>query len=216
VTRLATGCEPLDNLLGGGLEPGAITLVFGEAGTGKTNLCLQAARNAVRDGRGRVGYVDTEGVSLERLEQVSGPDYERVMKGILFFAPQSLEEQEKMVLALAKIKDPGLLIVDSVNMHYRLHLGDEADRTGVSFTKQLGELLVLARRKDVPILITGQVYGDEDNIKPFGGRTMEHIVKTIVRLRRTGAGMREATLIKHRSEPEGATRGFRITADGLE
>jgi len=35
---LTTGCKPLDDLLGGGIESKTITKIFGEAGTGKTNL----------------------------------------------------------------------------------------------------------------------------------------------------------------------------------
>src|SRR5690242_18074790 len=67
--RLATGCAPLDGLLDGGLEADAITLVFGEGGSGKTNLALQSARQAAVAGK-RIGYVDTEGVSSVRLRQV--------------------------------------------------------------------------------------------------------------------------------------------------
>src|SRR5207253_51432 len=59
---LATACAPLDLLLDGGLERDAITLVFGEGGSGKTNLALQCAREAAARGL-RTAYVDTEGVS---------------------------------------------------------------------------------------------------------------------------------------------------------
>jgi DNA repair protein RadB len=214
--RLATGCRPLDDLLGGGLEPGAITLVYGEAGTGKTNLCLQAAVQAdAADGR-RIGYIDTEGVSLERLEQIAGDRNQDLLKSILFFTPHNLVEQQKMVAALAKIKDPKLIIVDSINMHYRLLLGQDGETATKSITAQMSSLLALARTTDVPILITGQVFGDEDAVRPFGGRIMEHIVKTMIRLERIGTGQRKATIHKHRSQPEGAYATFRITATGLE
>ena len=63
---LSLGCQSLDALLGGGLESGIITRVYGEAGTGKTNLCLQAARECVLSGK-KVAYIDTEGVSVERI-----------------------------------------------------------------------------------------------------------------------------------------------------
>jgi DNA repair protein RadB len=213
--RLATGCTPLDELLGGGLEPGAITLVYGEAGTGKTNLCIQAAVHAARQGPGKVGYVDTEGVSLERLEQIAGDDYHDILRSILFYSPQSLQEQEKMIASLAKIRDPPLVVVDSLNMYYRLLLGDDGKVASQSITRQLGSLLLLARSTDVPVLITGQVYTGEDAVHPFGGRIMEHIVKTMVHLERVGTGERRATLYKHRSRPEGAQALFRITAAGI-
>ncbi|MCR3884292.1 MAG: DNA repair protein RadB, partial [Methanothrix sp.] len=41
--RLSSGCDGLDRLLGGGFEPGVITQIYGEAGTGKTNIILQLA-----------------------------------------------------------------------------------------------------------------------------------------------------------------------------
>ena len=67
--RLPINCKPLDNLLGGGIESSSITEVYGEAGSGKTNFCLQAARELALKG-GKVAYIDSEGVSLERLEQL--------------------------------------------------------------------------------------------------------------------------------------------------
>lgn len=213
--RIATGCTPLDDLLGGGLEPGAITLVYGEAGTGKTNLGLQLAVRAARQGPGKVGFIDSEGVSLERLEQIAGDDYNDVLKAILFYSPQSLEEQEKMVASLAKIRDPPLIVVDSLNMYYRLLLGDDGKAASQSITRQLGSLLQLARANDVPILVTGQVYTGDDAVHPFGGRIMEHIVKAMIHLERIGPGERRATLYKHRSRPEGAQARFRITATGV-
>jgi len=49
--------------LGGGIECGSVTLLYGEAGTGKTNICLQAAFSLIeREGK-KVAYVDTEGLS---------------------------------------------------------------------------------------------------------------------------------------------------------
>src|SRR3990170_6341014 len=96
VSHLSTGSSTLDSLLEGGLEGGAITLLFGEAGSGKTNICLQVARNVALEGK-KVVYIDTEGVSLERLKQISGDRYEEVMKNVLFFEPASFDEQEKLV-----------------------------------------------------------------------------------------------------------------------
>lgn len=214
--KLEIGCRSLDGLLGGGLEPGTITLVYGEAGTGKTNLCLQLARNAVLAERGKVVYLDTEGVSMERLEQICGKNTQKVLKSILFYHPHSLSEQERMTGQIEKIKAPGLVIIDSLNMYYRLQLRGGSDEASRSITAQLAGLLRISRVENAPIVITGQVYTDEETVRPFGGRIMEHIVKTIVRLERTGMGARRAVLLKHRSQPEGQTAEFAITPNGLE
>ena len=56
---LATGFEPLDEVLNGGLRPGELTLVGGKPGVGKTVATLQWARRMVLDGRTAV-YVSYE------------------------------------------------------------------------------------------------------------------------------------------------------------
>jgi DNA repair protein RadB len=67
------------------------------------------------------------------------------------------------------------------------------------------------------VIITEQVYTDKSGtVRPFTSRDADHIAKTILRLQRTGIGEREATLMKHRSQPEGKTACFRITGAGLE
>ena len=66
-------------------------------------------------------------------------------------------------------------------------------------------------------MITGQVYSIENNdVKPFAGKGIEHIAKTIIKLEKIGMGLRQATLVKHRSIPEGKKAAFTITATGLE
>jgi len=43
--RIKTGTSVLDELLEGGLETDTITIIYGPAGSGKTNFCLHAAIN---------------------------------------------------------------------------------------------------------------------------------------------------------------------------
>ena len=78
MSTLKLGCKPLDDLLGGGIESGIITKTYGEAGAGKTNLCLQASRECVSAG-GKVAYIDTEGVSIERLDQICTTNYDYIV-----------------------------------------------------------------------------------------------------------------------------------------
>ena len=49
--RLSLKCKPLDDLLGGGIESKTITEIFGESGSGKTNLCLQASIECAASGK---------------------------------------------------------------------------------------------------------------------------------------------------------------------
>jgi DNA repair protein RadB len=214
---LSLKCQPLDALLGGGLESGIITRVYGEAGTGKTNLCLQAARECVLSGK-KVAYIDTEGVSVERLRQICVDcDYKKILRDILFFAPTSFESQEQMIHDAIVTKGVSLIIVDTITMFYRLNLEDDREGGIRSFTRQVTDLQVTAREKDLFVIIAEQVYTDKTGeVKPFTNREAEHMTKTILRLDRKGIGQREATIIKHRSQPEGEKACFRISSIGLE
>ena len=44
-------CASLDQMLGGGIEPACVSLLYGEAGSGKTNLCLVMTRNIASQGK---------------------------------------------------------------------------------------------------------------------------------------------------------------------
>jgi DNA repair protein RadB len=217
MTLLSLGCKPLDELLGDGLESGIITRIYGEAGSGKTNFCLQATRECIRSGK-RVAYIDTEGVSVERLRQICVDcDYKRVLRDILFFTPTSFESQEQMICDAIVTKGIGLIVVDTITMFYRLNLEDDREGGIRSFTRQVTNLQVAARQKNLFVIITEQVYTDKaGEVKPFTNRDAEHMTKTILRFDRKGIGQREATIIKHRSQPEGKKASFRISTIGLE
>lgn len=210
----------MDELLEGGLEGGAITLLFGEAGSGKTNICLQVARNVTLSGK-KVIYIDTEGVSLERLQQIAGDKYEEVMKNILFFEPHSFEEQEKFVEKAVKLADSsleiGAIIVDSATIHYRLTRNDEEKGTRKSLSPQLAKLLGVGRIKDIPILVTSQVYTDieKGTFEPLGGHVLLHNAKAIIRLDKVSTGTRRAVIVKHRHLEEGRRAEFKITKTGI-
>lgn len=214
---LAIACDPLDGLLDGGLEGDAITLVFGEGGSGKTNLALQCARQAADAGK-RVAFVDTEGVSATRMQQIFAGAEEDAQDRVLFFTPYSIQEQERAVQQATRAPELGLVVVDSINMHYRLHIdgGEDVEREASrSLYAQLHHLTNFARKHRVPVLVTGQVYGGEDTTQPFARRTMEHLVKALVRFEKRPDGSRRATVLKHRSIEDGRRASFRIAAHGL-
>lgn len=212
--KIPIKAKPLDDLLTGGFEPGIITEIYGEAGTGKTNICLQLGREVAHQGK-KVAYIDTEGLSLERLQQMCGEGYEEVMHNFLIYRPLSLDEQEKSIRRLKKIPEIGLIVVDSVNMYARLTSGDDAG-TDRSFLRQIVLLHNTARELKVPVVVTAQVYGSGNDVLPFSGRTMAHIAKVIIRLEKAGIGKRKAVIIKHRSIPEGKETEFRLTGKGVE
>jgi DNA repair protein RadB len=221
VDFVPTGCRALDELLGGGVEAACLTLLYGVAGSGKTNLCLQVARNVARGGK-KVVYVDTEGVSLDRLRQMCGADFDEVVRRILISEPYSNEEQEKLIESAVRIveasEDFGLVAVDSMTMHYRLTLRHEDPEERRSLTRQVARLLRVARKTEIPVLLTSQVYTDIDRetIEPLGGHMLTHNCKTLVRLEKIGPAMRRAVRVKHRHLAEGEAVKFRLTERGVE
>lgn len=215
--RIPVGCSSFDNLLGGGIEAGSVTLLYGEAGSGKTNICLQMAYNMIQNGK-LVIYVDTEGLSVDRIEQIFKD--ESMMKNLLVFQVHSFEEQiEKMtqVVRLAEVNEKvGLIIVDSMTVFYRLKSDDGFTRS--ELTRQTENLLRVARKTDIPILLTSQVYADigSGTVELLGGHAMRHNAKTIIRLDKRNNGRRAAVIMKHRSIPEGKYANYRIVDTGIE
>jgi DNA repair protein RadB len=220
--RLPTGIASIDRLLGGGLETDAVTEIYGEGGSGKTLFCLDVAVRVAREGRW-VLYVDTEGVSLDRLRAIAGDDLERVLRRMLLSTPKNLEEQGRAVATAAALaregrRPVGLIVVDSATFFYRLSLsGSDEDEARQALSLELADLVVTAVHAEVPVVITNQVWRSlkEGTLEPLGGSFVNHAAKTILRFDRLAGARRRAVLVKHRSLPEGSAE-FRITSTGLE
>ena len=216
--RLKLKCKPLDDLLGGGIESGVITEVFGEAGSGKSNLCLQATRECASFGK-KVAFVDSEGISIERLNQICKKEYnfKKILDEIMFFTPNSFKSQEKIIKEILENNNIELIVVDTLNLFYRINLEDDKEATMRSFLRQMGTMQMAARKKDIFILVSEQVYTDKNGeIKPFTHRETEHMIKTSIKLEKKGIAKRNAIIMKHRSQPEGKTASFTINSSGLE
>ena len=218
--RVSTGSRPLDDLLGGGLERRTITQIYGEPASGKSTLCLLAAVASLRAGNAVV-YIDTEGFSVERFTQVAGGHAAEFADRLYLFEPIDFTQQGAMIAdteGLLRKKDGApvdLLVMDSATALYRteLDLGREAVR---KLSHHMIKLLGLAKKYDIPVLITNQIYVDveRDRVSGLGGTALEHISKAIVRLEKRDS-VRRAMLRKHRSRPEGISFDFVITEDGI-
>lgn len=219
--RLPTGVPSVDRLLGGGLEPDSVTEVYGEGGSGKTLFCLEVAYRVAREGRW-VFYIDTEGVSVDRLRALAGDSLERILKRFLLSTPKNLEEQGRAVATASALaregKRPvGLIVVDSATFYYRLSLsGADEDDARQALSLELADLVSAALRATVPVVITNQVWRNvrDGTLEPLGGSFLNHAAKTILRFDRLTGPVRRVVLMKHRSLPEGAAT-FRITSTGL-
>lgn len=236
---IPTGCSTVDELLGGGLERGAVTQIYGPPAAGKTNLALAAAVGVAADG-GTALYIDTEGLSVDRLEQLArarardgsvvgvddGADIdaavEELASRIVITEAYDFDEQAEAVRDAAEFADRAdLVVLDSATGFYRLARDDDDGGAALrDVARQVTHLLSLARKHDLAVVVTNQVYADPESEserpRPLGGHTLTHWSGVVLRVERFRAGNRRATLEKHRSKPAGDTARFRITGDGLE
>jgi len=220
VTRLTSGCEAIDDLLGGGFETGVVTQLFGAPGSGKTNMILQLIIECVKSGTKAV-FIDSEGFSPERFEQIAGSDAATIAKDVIVYEPINLEQQYSSIKELDKIvkENVGLVILDSATTFYRLALEGENNITlRRELANQIAHLHRIARKYDVAVVITNQVYTDIDSgeLCPVGGTMIEHLSKAIIKLEHVGTGRRRAVIHKHRSRPEGVSCDFLITQQGVK
>lgn len=205
-------------MIGGGLEIGAITQIFGVGGSGKSNLCILIAINTVQSGK-KVIFIDTEGLSIDRFEQMAGSDAKEIAKNIIFYEPTNFKEQHSAIKDLGKITNNiGVIIVDSATSLYRVSPNPDTMSLIRELGNQMTYLIGIARKHNMAVVITNQVYTDTNKgiDMPIGGNILYHLSKTIIKLEKMNEGLRRATLLKHRSLPEGAFIDFKITNNGIE
>ena len=229
MARVSTGSYDLNKWLSGGYETDIISIIYGGSGAGKTNFCLCAAVSQAVKGN-RVVYIDTEGgFSSERVKQiVSGKkdfkegDVENTLANILLLKPTSFNEQEKAFEILVKeIKQHvSLIIVDGMTILYRLDAAEakeknngELQKINALLARQMRILAEIARKHEIPIIVTNQVYKWEENMHMVGGDIMKYWGKCHIELVKED-GKRVAYLRKHRSLPEKEI-SFEIVNEGI-
>jgi DNA repair protein RadB len=222
---LSTGCAGIDELLGG-LARGTVTQVYGQPAAGKTNIALSSAISAAADGDS-VLYIDTEGLSISRFEQLASAraaevdiDLDALTSRIVISEALDFADQEEAVRDAADLAERvNLIVLDSSTGHYRLERSEEdGGETLRQVARQVTHLLSLARKHDLAVCITNQVFTDPDSDRdrPLGGHTLAHWSGAILRVDRFRGGQRRATLEKHAAKAAGETVRFRIVDTGLE
>jgi len=204
-----------DDFIGGGLLDGVLTHIYGPPGSGKTNIALIATANAV--GKGKVLYIDSEGgFSVERLKQITSGKLETAMENLLLIKPTTFSEQQtalRKIESIVKEEKTSLVVLDSIGNLFRLEEGRDIK----AFGRQLAQLLRIARKYELPILLTNQVFTDIDSggFVPVGGRVNEYWSKVMLELGKEGE-TRFALIKKHLFKPEGLKLEFKITNNGME
>ena len=222
-SRVSTGSAILDTLLDGGFETDTVTTVYGPSGSGKTNICIIAAVAVGKKGK-KVVYIDSEGgFSVERLKQIAPDDYKKIVDNIIFLKPMNFKEQRNAFGKLSRLvdEDIGIIIVDTISMLYRLEIGqtDDVYTVNKDLGMQISYLGEITRRKNVPVVVTNQVYSsfkETEKIKMVGGDILKYGSKCLIELQKGRQGVRKAILKKHRSIAEDREVVFKIINSGIE
>ncbi len=227
MTKISAGNYDLNKWLFGGYETDIISVVYGASGTGKTNFCLLAAVSQAKKGN-KVIFIDSEGgFSTERIKQLTLESYETVLKNIFLLKPTNFSEQKKAFEKLLEYlkNEVSLIVVDGMTILYRLDFATarekdngqdnkEIQKINSELARQMQMLAEIARKREIPVIVTNQVYNWEDSQKMVGGDILKYWGKCLIELVNND-GRRTAYLRKHRSLPE-KTLHFQITNEGLK
>ena len=230
--RCTTGSNNLNEILGGGVETQAITEVYGDFGSGKTQLChtlcctcqLQPEEGGLDGG---AIYIDTESTfrpeRLYQIAQVRGLDPDEIINNVTFCKVYNSSHLELVVRVLGKhIERYGakLVIVDSV---ISLHRAEFMGRGTLAERQQrlnslIHRLLRFAEIYNIAVVVTNQVQTQPDTFfgdptKPTGGNVIAHACTYRIYLKKAGKD-RIATIVDSPYHPYTDTR-FTLTEAGV-
>ncbi len=169
VERHLTGMSEFDRVLGGGIVPGAVVLIGGDPGIGKSTLLLQAS-DALSRNYGDVLYVSGE-------ESVSQTKLRATRLGVksdtlYVLCENNLEQIEKHIEA----QKPKVVVIDSIQAVYLTSI-QSAPGSVTQIRECTGHLLICAKNRNIPIFLVGHVTKEGAIAGP---RVLEHMVDTVL------------------------------------
>lgn len=221
---IPTGCGSLDALLEGGLPAGGVSLVYGEAETGKSSLAVQCAVNCARMGYKSI-FIDSDGTfSPRRLSQIAYYDCEKISPLIILMKPITFKEQITVIDRLDEYLTGkfGLIVVDTITSLYRVELGGPKETFALNrqLNGQVAFLAQIAKAHKTAILITSQVrsvfVNDQVRMEPVAMRVLKFWADIVLNLKHTGqTRVIKALLEKHKERKRSANCYVKIERTGI-
>ncbi|HVP25535.1 MAG TPA: DNA repair and recombination protein RadA [Methanomicrobiales archaeon] len=242
VKKLRTFVPELDALLGGGFETQAITELYGEFGSGKSQIVHQMAVNVqlpeeVGGLNGSCVFIDTENTFRpERIEQMVnglGMDVPPVQEFLdhIHVARAHTSDHQMLMIENAKelandLKETDrpvrLFIVDSLTAHFRAEYAGRGTLAArqQKLNRHMHDLFRLLDENNAVGLVTNQVLSNPavffgDPTKPIGGNIVGHTATFRIYLRKSKGGKRIAKLVDSPNLPEGEAV-FMVEQSGLK
>jgi len=241
VRKLRSLVPELDQLLGGGVETQAITEVYGEFGSGKSQIVHQLAVNVQlpeEEGglNGSAIYIDTENTFRpERIEQMLNGlsydlgDLDDVLANIHVARAHSSDHQMLLVDAARELaaehreseKPIRLFIVDSLTALFRSEYAGRGTLAArqQKLNRHMHDIFKLVDEHNAVGLVTNQVMSNPavlfgDPTKPIGGNIVGHTATFRIYLRKSKGGKRIARLVDSPNLPDGEA-AFMVEEAGL-
>ena len=203
--RISSGSNSFDDLLGGGLETKAVTEVYGEFGTGKTQLChtlcVMVQQDTLAGGLdAKALYIDTENTFRpERIVSISdtrGIDPRKSLENIIVAKAFNSAHQELIIQEAGSVIEDNhvkLILVDSAVAHYRAEFLGRAtlSERQQRLNKFMHILVRIAETYDLAVLVTNQIQASPDAYfgdaaRPTGGNVVAHTSTYRIYLKRSG------------------------------
>ena len=207
IKRISTGSsETIDGFLSGGIETRAVTEVYGEYNSGKSQLChsmaVQVQRPVEDGGLGRrCIYIDTENTfrpeRIATMAEERGMDPKAALDGITVANALNAQHQQLLLDTLSpQIEElnAGLIVVDSITNHFRAEYIGQAwlARRQQALNAHLHQLSTVAELYNVAVLLANQVvalmggpYGPKQG--PTGGTVLGHASTYRIEIKKMGA-----------------------------
>lgn len=204
--RMASGMGELDRVLGGGIVPGALILVGGDPGIGKSTILLQVSKYLSEHGKSVLYISGEESLRQIKMRAVRLGDF----TGMLRLASETDLDR---IEALIEQSTPDVVIIDSIQTMYREDI-QSAPGSVSQVRESTNTLMQIAKQKNITIFLVGHVTKEGTVAGP---RVLEHMVDTVLYFEGDrSAAYRLIRAVKNRFGATNEIGVFEMAGDGLK